>query len=437
MKKQILYFCTVLTALTLAQSAFAQDQNLISLESYARIGRGKSKVGTRLNITDAEINSPKSVRFSADAKKIYINSLEGGLTVVYSWPELKKQKTIVHRFDASNAHLFQGENNIYDYKYYTKPPTGDVNNFVGKPVESELSADGRYLWVPYYRRDWDGSGQSPSAIAIIDTQSDEIVRVMPTGPIPKYVTASPDGRFVAVMNWGDNTVGLIDTSSGDPRRYQYVAHMTVEKQLSQEGLAGTDRDATCGFCLRGAVFTPDSRYLVVARMGKGGIAGFHIPSKKYLGSIMNISSTPRHLVLSPDGQTIYASSNYSGEISKTSLVGIINTFNSADGKRVQGPKWKTAFVGKGARTLDISPKGKYLFVAVNISSELVTVDAETLQVLSRIDVDPYAVGLAVAPDLSAAVLTSQGHDGAGGGNAVTIIRIRANESDSKIPMALN
>jgi DNA-binding beta-propeller fold protein YncE len=281
--------------------------------------------------------------------------------------------------------------------------------------------------VPYYRRDWDRYGQSPSAIAIIDTRTDEIVRVMQTGPVPKFVVASPDGHYVAVMNWGDNTIGLIDTSSRDPRQYRYVAHMVVEKQLSQDGLEGTDRDSTCGFCLRGSLFTPDSQYLIVSRMGKGGIAGFHIPTRTYLGSIMNIASTPRHMVLSPDSQTIYVSSNYAGVVSKAPLVEVVKALASAKGKRINGPKWQSVSVGQGARTLDISPRGRFLFVAVNNSAELVTLDSQTLQVLSRINVDPFSVGLAVAPDMSAVIVTSQGRAGQGGGNAVNIIRVRAND----------
>lgn len=424
-QKFILSLLTAVVVFPLS-NAFAQDVDLISMSTYARIGNGNFANKLPVDIKDADIYSPKSVRFSSDTRKIYINSLEGGRTVVYSWPELQKLKTIRHKFSEKDAGLFEGEVTAFNYQYFAKPPTGDVNQFMGKPVESELSADGRYLWVPYYRRDWDPSGQSPSAISIIDTRTDEIVRVMQTGPVPKYVVASPDGKYVAVMNWGDNTIGLIDTSSGDPRQYRYVAHMVVESQLSQQGLEGTDRDVTCGFCLRGSVFSPDSQYLLVARMGKGGIAGFHIPTRTYLGSIMNIASTPRHLVLSPDGKTLYVSSNYAGYVSKTPLADVVKSLVSAKGKRIGGPEWKSTSVGKGARTLDISPRGRFLFVAVNNSAELVTLDAQTLQVLSRITVDPFTVGLAVAPDMSAVIVTSQGRNGVGG-NAVNIIRVRANE----------
>lgn len=54
-----------------------------------------------------------------------------------------------------------------------------------------MSHNGKYLWVPYYRRSFDLKASSPSALAIIDMQTDKVVRVMPTGPLPKYVAISP------------------------------------------------------------------------------------------------------------------------------------------------------------------------------------------------------------------------------------------------------
>lgn len=403
-------------------SLAARAQNsTVDLNRYGRIYSGAPGTPLPVNIRDLEINSPKSVRFSADSKKIYINSLEGGQTLTYSWPGLKKGKTITHSFGPQNASLFRGERTVFDYPFFQQRT--DPNTFRGKPVESELSHDGRYLWVTYYRRDYDASAQSPSAVAIIDTRTDEIVRVMPTGPIPKYVVASPDGKYVAIIHWGDNTIGLIDTGSGDPRAFRYVAHLAVEGKMSQSGKQGTDRDVTCGYCLRGAVFTNDGQYLLVARMGGGGIAGFHIPSKTYLGSIMNMKSTPRHLVLSPNGKTLYMSANISGFISSTSTAEVIRHLEQASGRRVSGPPWKSASVGSGARTVDISSDGQLLFVAVNHSAEVVVLHAPTLKILSRVKVDPYAVGLALAPDNSAVIVTAQGRKDQGGGNSVNLVRV--------------
>lgn len=423
-----IFFTLFITTVLNAQSDF-------SFRLTTVIGVGSSSKNLEAHIRDPEINSPKSVRFSKEGDKIYINSLEGGATVVYSWPDLKKMKTIYHKFNAKNEYLFQNETTIFDYPYFTQNAHRNPNHFLGKPVESELTADGRWLLVPYYRRDFDTYGQSPGALAIIDTQTDEIVRVMPTGPIPKYVATSPDGKYIAVIHWGDNTVGIIDSSSGDPRAFHYISHLTVEAKLSQSGLANTDRDKTCGFCLRGAVFSEDGRYLLVARMGKGGIAGFDVRNQEYLGSIMNVQSTPRHLLLSPDKSILYVSSNAKGYISKAKMDDVIDALLIANGKRVSGPRWQELFVGQGARTIDLSPDGKTLYAAVNISTELVSVNTDTMKINDKIKVPPFPVGLAASPDSTAIILTSQGRAGQGGGNAVAIIKVSL--TTTRAAIALN
>lgn len=414
---------SICTSILLASSAQAGANDFLSMESIARIRNFPTEQRLPIDILDREIYSPKSARFSADGSKLYINSLEGGITVVYSWPNLRKLRSISHRFNERNQELFRNESEAFNNPYFAQSQTGNPNHFLGKPVESELSHGGRWLWVPYYRRSFDSSAQSPSAVAIIDTQNDRIVRVMPTGPIPKYVAASPDGRYVAITHWGNNTIGLIDTSSGDPLQFTYVTELVVEQKLDQSELAGTDRDRTCGFCLRGTVFTEDSKYLFVARMGGGGVAGFDIEARKYLGTVTNIASTPRHLEISPDGATVFASSNVSGTVSKVSTELLLRSLLSANGRRIAGPRWSSIRLGRGARTIGLDPTGQVVFAAMNGDSELVAVETQSLREIARIAVDPYAVGLAIAPDGSAAVVTSQGAGGRGG-NAVNIIMLR-------------
>jgi DNA-binding beta-propeller fold protein YncE len=398
--------------------AFAQE---FQFEQVLRI-HNTSETSADYGRRDTDIYSPKSVRFSIDGSKFYVNSLEGGATLVYAWPSLEKIKTISHRFRAKDAALFFGETTVFDYAYFQSVSENEKNIFMGKPVESELSHAGRYLWVPYYRRDYDVSAQSPSALAIIDTESDEIVRVMPTGPLPKYLAASPDGKWMAVVQWGDNTVNFIDIRSNDYRDFKYVAQTSVENKLDISTLAGVDRDHNCGFCLRGAIFTPDSQHLLVARMGGGGIAGIEVKNFSYMGSLMNIADTPRHLVLSPDGKYMYVSSNVSGSVTKVNLAEAVGLLEGANGKRLYQKKWPTAVLGLGARTLEITNDGKWIFVALNSSLEVVMLDAETLKVVGRTPVDAYPVGLAISPTDPGVVITSQGVAGKGG-NAVNIFRV--------------
>ena len=79
-------------------------------------------------------------------------------------------------------------------------------------------------------------------------------------------------------------------------------------------------------------------------------------------------------------------------------------------------------VGGGARTLEASPDGKYLFVACNSASAIYVVDAARMRVADSIRCDSYPVGLAISPDGRLLLATSQGRE-RHGGNAVNVYRI--------------
>jgi 6-phosphogluconolactonase (cycloisomerase 2 family) len=399
----------------------------VALTLVARFQNYNPSPSHRDDRFDRDVESPKSARFLPDGSRLYVNSLEGSHTIVYDAHELVKVGVIEHDFRDGAAPLFYGEDTVFGYPYNRPPPADSPNEFLGKPVESELS-HGRWLWLPYYRRSWDIGGTSPSAVAIVDTHLDRIVRVLPTGPIPKYVAASPDGKWVAVTHWGDNTLGIVDTRAQQPDRFAYLQdRLVVEEALPQENLSNLDRDAACGFCLRGTVFTPDSKTLLVARMGGGGIAGFSAPhgrrrSFAYLGTVGGEPPTPRHLVVSPDGEWLYLSSNRSGQVSRIPLDWVVEALHSAGGEQVELDGWKSAYVGPGARTIELSPDGRWLFAAVNDSAEVVVVDTVSFEVVSRVRTDSYAVGLAVSPDGTRLVTTSQGKGGQGG-NSVCVFEL--------------
>jgi YVTN family beta-propeller protein len=396
----------------------------IRLTLVARFQNYNDQPASPADHYDQDIYSPKSVRFSPTGDKVYVNSLEGGRTVIYDPKNLVKKNVIPHIFKAEQAALFQGQTTVFDAPYPARPDSGALNQFIGKPVESAFSHNGRFLWVPYYRRSFDQDGLDPSAVAIIDTVSEKIVRVMPTGPIPKYVVASPDNHWLAVIHWGDNTAGIIDITGDDPQKFQYLPkRLVVERVLPQTNLAGKDRDDACGFCLRGAVFSPDSQILLIARMGGGGIAGFRLPDGGYLGTVVGMKPTPRHLLLSPDNSQLYVSSNISGYVSRINLAKLIETLKNAKGQRVGLKGWEEVYVSPGARTIDRSADGQYIFAAVNHASEVVVVDTQSMKVVSRIRTDSYPVGLAVSPDGKQLWTTSQGQKKQGG-NSVCVYDVK-------------
>ena len=370
---------------------------------------------------DSAINSPKSVNIHPSGKKFYVNSLEGASTVCYDFESGRRLSVIKHVFNGTkDAALWSKPSGLFPWKHYTQ----NVNTFYGKPVESTFSHKGRYLWVPYYRRSFDINAQDPSAVAVIDTRNDRIIRLMETGPLPKMIATSPDGTLIAISHWGDNTVGLIDISSDKPSDWKYVCKLVVDYQLKLNFPlnVSVDRDNGSGYALRGTVFTPDNKYLFVGCMGGGGgIAVIDIPKRKYLGRILGMCDNVRHLVLSSG--YLYLSINGAGLVQRTSLKNFIKSIESIKGKVGYCRSWETVKVGKGARTICLTPNGRYLFAACNNVSKLYIVDTQKMKVIGQIDADSYPVGLDISSDGRYVLMTSQGRSQVGG-NCVDIFEVK-------------
>lgn len=398
----------------------------ISLE--ARKQHYKQTTGHESDVYDQSINSPKSVVFTLDGKKFYVHSLEGYTTTVYDAITMEKIKDITHQFSGRNNHLFkENEHTVFDYEY--REERDQYNHFSGKPVESCLSHNGKYLWVTYYRRSYDKNAESPSAVAIIDTEKDEIVRVMPTGPLPKMIACSPDNKYVAVTHWGDNTVGIIDVKKEDPMEFEYIKHCIVDQRavLEFDKDKTINRDNQCGNCLRGTVFSPDSRFLIVGKMGgSGGLMIFDTEDFSSLGTVKGMKSNVRHLVIKNDH--LYLSTNSSGYVQKCNWKDLVKFRIENEGRSVNYSQWENAYVGTGARTISISEDGKYVFSAVNNECKVKAIRTSDMKVVATIDADSYPVGMALSPDEKHLIVTSQGKRDRGG-NSVMIFNVTRTETE--------
>jgi len=384
---------------------------------------------------DADINSPKSVNIHPDGSKYYINSLEGCKTIAYNMSDHKKVAVINHVFTNKDTELWAPMSEFYKFTHYQPS-----NTFQGKPVESTFTHGGRYLWVPYYRRSFDINAQDPSAIAVVDTKTDKIIRMFETGPLPKMIATSHDGKTVAVSHWGNNTVALIDVTGDDPVAWHHKQMLIVDYilPLNYSTTTSVDRDNGSGYALRGTVFTPNDDYLLVGCMGgDGGIAVIDLKNCKYLGRVMGMMPNVRHLVIS--NGYLYLSINAAGCIQRVSLDTFLQTAKTMNGSSVKKctlKNWETCKVGTGARTIELSPTGKYAFAACNNASKLCVVDTRTMTQITSIDVDSYPVGLDISDDGRWVIVTSQGRSG-GGGNAVNIYEVTYPEPevDSNQPTA--
>lgn len=367
---------------------------------------------------DKDIFSPKSVNIHPNGQKYYVNSLEGAKTVVYQTFTNRKLRVINHKFNDADAALWSKPSGLFEFTHYDEA----LNTFYGKPVESAFSHGGRYLWVPYYRRSYDINAQDPSAVAVIDTETDKIIKLMETGPLPKMIATSSDNRYIAITHWGDNTVGIIDISSEQPQDWHYVACVTIGRRLALDFSLTTpvNRDVNSGLCLRGTAFTPDNRYLLVGCMAGSGIAVIDMESMSYLGIVYGMMQNLRHLVIR-DGY-LYLSINNTGYIQRVLLSTFLEAISSMENKKANVKEWENCKVGAGARTIEITPDGRYIVAACNFSSCLSVVEVETMKVIATVPADSYPVGLDISKDGKYVYTTSQGRPG-GGGNCVDIFRL--------------
>lgn len=368
---------------------------------------------------DHDIHSPKSINVHPNGQKYYVNSLEGGKTVCYRLSDGKKLAVIDHHFSGKDKDKWAPASGLWPFTHYTT----NLNTFMGKPVESTFSHGGRYLWVPYYRRSFDINAQDPSAVAVIDTRADSIVRLFETGPLPKMIATSPDGHYVAISHWGNNTVGLIDVRGDDITAWHYEKKLIVdyELKLNYSLKESVNRDVNSGYCLRGTVFSPDGHFLFVGCMGGGGgIAVIDAHSGTYKGRIMGMMPNLRHLVIK--NGWLYLSINNKGYVQRIKLQQLLDVAENMTGKTAKLEGWENCKVAAGARTLELSPDGRYIFVACNFDSKLCVVDAQSMKLIAKIDVDSYPVGLDVSADGTYVFVTSQGRVDRGG-NAVNVYKV--------------
>ncbi len=378
---------------------------------------------------DPDINSPKSVNIHPNGKKFYVNSLEGCVTLVYEMGTWKKLKVINHKFDKSNHNLWAKPSGFFEFTHYTAEKR-DLNTFDGKPVESAFSHNGRYLWIPYYRRSYDINAQDPSAMAVIDTRTDEIIKVFETGPLPKMVACSNDGKHIAVSHWGNNTVGTINIDSNNPDEWHYDNVYVVEYQLKLNFSLTTsvNRDSNTGFALRGTVFTPDDHYLLVGCMGGGGgIAVIDMQKQQYLGRVLGMRPNIRHIIIKEGW--LYMGSNAGGVVQRIKLDKFLDAATKITGRTTAVGGFEECAVMTGARTIEASPSGRFIFAACNNASKLCVVDTKNMKMVANTTVDSYPVGLDVSRDGQYVITTSQGRKNAGGGNAVNIFQVQYAEPE--------
>ena len=249
----------------------------------------------------------------------------------------------------------------------------------GAPVEAAFSPDGGTAYVTNYsmygkgfpRPGWDLATPEDrvddSFVYRIDLASGEITGAARVGAVPKFIAASPDGRWIIVANWASWDLSVIDVDT-----FREIKRIPIGPEP------------------RGIAFLPDSSGAFVTTQYHDARRGY--PAELYrldaadwkLTAIRtDLGRYPRHIVLDAAGRYLYAS--------MTGDVKVIKV-DTTTGKIVGSVR-----TGSAPRTIVLSDDGLSLYVVNYDDDTLVKVATSDMRVLQRLATGHHPVGVTFEP----------------------------------------
>lgn len=236
----------------------------------------------------------------------------------------------------------------------------------GAPVEAAATSEGAHVYVSNYRMygpgyenaggdECDLAAWDESYVYRIDTAALRIDQVIAVGAVPKFLTLTPDDRFLLVSNWCSFDLSVVDTELGTE-----IARIPMGRHP------------------RGIAVTSDSATAYVAVMGSHNIAVVDLDTFE-ADSLRDIGANPRHLVLDPGDRVLYATLNGEGTVAAVDLS--------------TGTVTSEVESGSKPRSMAISDDGHSLYVVNYDSNTVSKIDTATMQVVQSLPVPEHPIGV--------------------------------------------
>lgn len=151
--------------------------------------------------------------------------------------------------------------------------------------------------------------------------------------------------------------------------------------VARPRVGGYDVQAvSVGRCPHEAALTIDGGHVFVSCVGDGELAKVRLGDGRILGRC-KVGDGPSHL--HPLGTRIYCANSWDGTV----------TCITEDGERV-----KQAASGGWAHAIEVTPDGRWVYVANFLDDTLAVFDADTLERVALLKTEAYPHGLDVSPD---------------------------------------
>ena len=188
----------------------------------------------------------------------------------------------------------------------------------------------------------------------------------PAGPDMTYIDTTNDGRTI-IASSGDNHIYVFNKDNiGDSS--ELIAKIKVGEKP------------------RGVKISPDEKYVLVANEVSGTISIIDFKNMSIIKEVQ-VGKIPHNIVFSTDYKN--------KKLAYITLQGDdkVITMNMTSFDKVG-----EIIVNKGPHNLDITPDGKYLFVANAGSSDVAVIDIASKQVIKKIPVSTGHHGIDVSPN---------------------------------------
>ncbi len=241
----------------------------------------------------------KSVIFNSTGSKLYAMNLEG--MSVYEFDQASRKLTREFKFTPTRG---------MGWDYNKSRP---INSFQEKPVEACFSHDDKILWVSLHNAEgivpiWVDDFSNKKALSTPEQKTIPVTVIYPgqekkdsfrvplieTGKTPKVISRTADSKYLLVSNWHSRNTSVLEM---DENNYPYGKVIsTIPVSAIPRGVAVDDKN--------------NKSYIAIM----GGASLNVVDNKTWKSeSIMNVWSSPRHIVMDTSGH-LFVSYNSLGTI---------------------------------------------------------------------------------------------------------------------------
>jgi YVTN family beta-propeller protein len=227
-----------------------------------------------------------------------------------------------------------------------------------RPAEKGVAPAGAVLLV---------LNKSDDTLAFVDPQSMETVKTVAVGHGPHEIQVSPDGHTAYVANYGTgpdpgSTISIVDVA-----RQEVVSTIGLEEFKRPHGMA----------------ISRDGRKLYVTVEANQAVIEIDTASERLARSFATEQRVSHMCVLTGNGEKLYVANIGSESVTVIDLD--------------KGAVSQIA-VGDGPEGIDVSPDGRFVWVANRSGGDIMVIDTRTDEVVHTMESGKFPIRLKFTPD---------------------------------------